>query len=306
MKGISKGCDLAILRVPSTTAFTAWFDIKKTALPYATEVVFDCKDGYDSTENWVHKILFFIMHKMQQKICWQAIGVSCVTREYLQKHYYSRLDDSVTSHYSSIELPRSAFSHPRSYPHKKTLEVIHVANQVAYNSRKGHNQLIKAVEILREEGLDVKLTFVGENYNDGFDLLSRYAEKCHVKDLVNFTGYLSKPEMNKHLLEADIAVLPTKAEGLPRVVIEAMAMGLPCITTPVSGNPELIEEPFLIDYNDINGFAQCIKKLVQDAKLYEDTSLRNFECSQEYCNEVLNQRRDDFFKLLKTESELGG
>ena len=101
-----------------------------------------------------------------------------------------------------------------------------------------------------------------------------------VADDVTFTGYLNKQELRNELMKADIAILPTRAEGLPRVVIEVMALGLPCITSPVSGNPELINEQFLIGYDDVKGMAEACMRLIVDKSLYERESFENFEKSQ--------------------------
>jgi len=58
---------------------------------------------------------------------------------------------------------------------------------------------------------------------------------------VRFTGALNQPEVRAELTRADAFVLPSLAEGIPVVLMEAMASGLPCVTTPVNGIPELIE-----------------------------------------------------------------
>ena len=55
-----------------------------------------------------------------------------------------------------------------------------------------------------------------------------------------------------------------------------MAKGLPCITTPVSGNPELVSEHFLVGYSDINTLADRIEELVKNKSIYEVTSKGKF------------------------------
>ena len=290
--------DFAIFRLPSTTAFAALKIVRKRRIPYATEIVFDCQDAVETSGSFLTKTIWRILHKMQVKACNEALGVSCVTEHYLQKRYFPTRKDSITSHYSSIELTPDFFLGERKYPQKDVVTLIHVANQVQFHSRKGHNELIDVISILNSQSKRARIIFVGEDYNGGFALLTKYAEDLGVAEDVHFTGYLSRQELQEQLESADIAVLPTRAEGLPRVVIEAMALGLPCITSPVSGNPELINKDFLVRYDDVEGMAKACNILIDSKEIYERESRDNFIKSKKYSSEVLNPRRTEFYKSL--------
>lgn len=297
---LKEHCDLAILRLPSTSAFVVWRTvIRKTNMPYATEIVFDCYDGYLNANTILHKMLWKIMHKWQVVACNKAIGVSCVTQFYLQKHYFPLSEKSVTSHYSSIELPFSFYYKPRTYPDKSDFTIVHVANQVEFAGRKGHNELLEVVSLVRKKGHDVRIIFIGGDYNNGVAKLKSLASDLHILEVVNFAGYLSQTEMRKKMLDADIAILPTRAEGLPRVIIEAMALGLPCITSPVSGNPELISKDLLVNYWDVITMAEKVIALMTDRSYYESVSKGNFEKSKLYESGILNVRRTKFYEELK-------
>lgn len=298
LKDEIRDIDLAILRLPSTTAFAALKIIKKRKVPYATEIVFDCQDAADTSESLLDKTIWKILHHMQVKACNHATGVSCVTAHYLQKHYFPTRPDAITSHYSSIELTPDFFLHERSFPKKEVMTLVHVANQVQFNGRKGHNELIEVIALLNKSGKRAEVVFIGEDYDNGVALLKKYAERLGVADDVHFTGYLKRHELRQQLEMADIAVLPTRAEGLPRVVIEAMALGLPCITSPVSGNPELINKEFLVKYDDVEGMAQACDSLINSRDIYEKESRENFGKSKEYSTEILNPRRTKFYNEL--------
>lgn len=294
-----KDCDLAIFRLPSTTAFALWHICVSKKIPYATEIVFDCKDAVDSAEDLLSKLIWSKIHRDQVKACNNAVGVSCVTAKYLQRHYYPLNPGAPVSNYSSIEMMPDFLFKARRFPEKPQFSIIHVANQVNFNSRKGHNELIKALKIVRDHGIDAKIVFVGEDYDNGFLKLTEFAKKYKIEESVIFTGFVNRERLRELMIESDLAVLPTKAEGLPRVVIEALAMGLPCITTPVSGNPELIDKKYLIEYSDVEGFASCIIELLTNRELYESVSKSNFNKSKEYTTEVLNPRRTGFYNKLK-------
>lgn len=291
-------CDFAILRLPSTIAFAALKIVRAKKIPYATEIVFDCIDAADNSDSILQKMIWKLLHNMQAKACKNALGVSCVTEFYLQKHYYPQSKESITSHYSSIELTDDFFFHPRNYPAKQIITLIHIANQVQYNGRKGHNELIDVIAKLNEQGKNAEIVFIGEDYQNGIAQLNSYANTLGVGDSVHFTGYLNKKQLRTELEKADIAVLPTRAEGLPRVVIECMALGLPCITSPVSGNPELINRPFLIGYNDVIGMANACNNLINNPALYESESADNFAKSKKYAKDILDKRRTSFYNQL--------
>lgn len=299
LRKITEGCDAALLRIPSTVAIRVGKQVMRKGLPYACEVVFDAEDGWRGTSG-IARMAWKRIDKQMRSMCAGADGVSCVTEHYLQQHYFPIKPDAFAEHYSSLALDKSFYTAARSFPSKKNMVIAHTAIWVEHNGRKGHIEIIQAVKLLKERGVEVNVQFAGKDYFGGVGKLKELAQNLGVSDKVEFVGFLSRDELNKFLNDADLYVMPTKAEGLPRVIIEAMAKGLPCITTPVSGNPELITDHFLVDYNDVKTLADRIEELTQDADLYERTSRENFEKSWKYEASVLEARRDTFYSLLKS------
>ncbi len=299
LRNVTQGCDVAILRLPSTIGQRVCKIVIKKGLPFATEIVYDAFDDLQQTHGLYRLIIKRIDENMRES-CYLADGVSCVTSRYLQKHYFSKKPKAFTSNYSSLSLDNSFYTSERKYPTHIPLIIGHVANQVAFNGRKGHNEILKAIALLKKQGLNVNVKFVGADYKDGIAKLKDYANKLNISQQVEFLGYLQREELSIYLENVDIFVLPTKAEGLPRVIIEAMAKGLPCITTNVSGNSELVEKGFLVeDFYDVNSLSEHIKKLIENKSLYEEQSKINIERSYEYENKVLQVRRDIFYRKLK-------
>ena len=105
--------------------------------------------------------------------------------------------------------------------------------------QKGHVVLLQAAHQLAKEGRSFKLIFVGdgelrpqiENLIELFDLQSH----------VELTGWCSGAEVRAHLIQSRALVLPSFAEGLPVVIMEALALGRPVISTYIAGIPELVE-----------------------------------------------------------------
>ena len=295
---VTKGCCAAVLRLPSTVAMRVGKQVVKNKLPYVTEIVYDAYDGVQSSKG-IYKLLWKKIDKDMRDMCYTANGVSCVTEHYLQRRYYTKLSNGFSSHYSSLALDKSFYSEPRKYPTNKQIVIGHVANQVEYNGRKGHNEVIEAISRLKSEGIYIKVSFAGKSYNNGVEKLKKMIKSLNVEDLIDFVGFLTREELDKFLMKTDLFVLPTKAEGLPRVVIEAMAKGLPCISTNVSGNPELLNSRFLIDYSDVDSLVYKIRELVKDERLYEMTSIENYNNSLKYEASLLQKRRDEFYNKLK-------
>lgn len=105
---------------------------------------------------------------------------------------------------------------------------------------KGQHLLLEACALLGKQGLSFSLVFVG----DGPDRQS-LQDLCKVLDLdpvVTFRGALGQDEVQEEYRRADIFVLPSFAEGVPVVLMEAMAMAKPVVSTRITGIPELIDD----------------------------------------------------------------
>lgn len=299
LRNVADGCDAGVFRLPSTLAMRVAKAFLKTGKPYAVEVVYDAYDGCTNAENHLNKCLWGKIHKDMVRVCNRADGVSCVTESYLQSHYFSTKKDAFASNYSSLALSEDFYSSERHFPEKDEFIIAHVSNQVDCAKRKGHLQLLDAVRLLKDEGVKVKVRFAGPDYKDGVSLLRGQADALGISDRIEFVGFLDRPGLKSFLQDADLFVFPTLAEGLPRVVIEAMSQGLPCIVSNVSGNPELIEEKYLVRYDDVRGIADRIKTLISDSDAYENASRANFEKSKKYEASILEARRDTFYSELK-------
>lgn len=299
IEGICDGCDAAIVRLPSTIGQRVARQVIKKKLPFAVEVVYDAEDGWKSETNWLNRFLWKRIDREMRSTCYKADGISCVTEHYLQRHYFSKKKEAFTSHYSTLELPMSFYTSNKKHPGERPLVITNVANQIQFNGRKGFNEIIEAIGILKHRGIKVYAKFVGQSYHNGVEQFIELSKKLEVENQIEYMGYLTRPELDSFLSEVDLFVMPTRAEGLPRVIIEAMAKGLPAISTPVSGNPELLDEHFLVKYEDVKTLADRIEELIANKALYERTSKINFDKSLKYEASVLEKRRDDFYLKLK-------
>ena len=135
-------------------------------------------------------------------------------------------------------------------------------------SAKGQAILLEAVAALQNRQVPVRLTLVGMGPDE--KSLQAYAEQLGISGQVRFTGAVDQDHILRYYQTADMFVLPSFAEGLPVVLMEAMAMEIPCITTAITGVPELIqngEDGLLVAASDVNGLADAISRLANDPEL---------------------------------------
>ncbi len=127
-----------------------------------------------------------------------------------------------------------------------------------------------------------------------------HAQKVGVADRVNFVGNMdSAQDVRDYLDTADLFLLPSRQEGLPRAMIEAMARGLPCIGTKIGGIPELLDESALVPVNDPKSLAEKIELFLTTPRLANAQASRNLKETQHYALESLEARRTEFYRYLK-------
>jgi colanic acid/amylovoran biosynthesis glycosyltransferase len=130
---------------------------------------------------------------------------------------------------------------------------------------KAHRVLFEAVARLIEEGYDLRLRLVG----DGPDrvALESIARGKHLNDRIIFEGWRSEVEVVEILQRADAFALASFAEGLPVVLMEAMAIELPCVATGITGIPELIQDGIsglLVPPAEPDALANALARLIDD------------------------------------------
>lgn len=288
----------AIFRIPSATGNLLCKIFDKTKKPYAVEVVVDPWEFFSkgSIKSKLRPFIRISWTLFVKKMCLRAQGVSYVTERYLQNHY-PKSNKSFTSSYSSVEIPTDSLKEPRKYKLKRKYTISHASNGFATYG-KGHVQLMEAISILKKRGYDLELFFIGDGpLRQEFE---EYAKKIDIQNVVEFTGLLpSGTEVRKKIEESDIFVFPTKAEGLPRVLLEAMSSAMPCISTHVCGIPEILDSEFLVSFNDINQLATVIERMISNPELMEKASKDNVVMAAKFTTEVLQKRRIEFYLNLK-------
>ena len=107
-------------------------------------------------------------------------------------------------------------------------------------SQKGQSLLITALSHLIKRGVEAEVELVGEGPNR--EQLERLVAELRLQDRVRFAGAVAEDAVTKHYEAATIFCLPSFGEGVPVVLMEAMASGRPVLTTAVAGVPELVRD----------------------------------------------------------------
>lgn len=132
---------------------------------------------------------------------------------------------------------------------------------------KGQGVLVEAVGLLRDRGVAIDLTLVG----DGADRpgLEAQTQRLSLESRVRFAGSVGQDRILEYYRAADVFCLPSFAEGIPVVLMEALACGIPVVTTHITGVFELVrdgESGLLVAPGRADALAEALERLAADVE----------------------------------------
>jgi glycosyltransferase involved in cell wall biosynthesis len=286
-----------ILRLPATIPMLIGFVRLVLNKPFAVELVGDPEDAY-SKEALRSRFSFFFQKLFThgtKLLANKAVCCAYVTKNALQKKYPNVSMYSFTSlslDASNIRTAPRVYLNPISKP-----KIIMVA--MMQNYYKGHDIAFDAMsKLIDDYDMDFNLDLIGDG-----PLRSELEKLALAKGLLKYINFRGKAgsgvEVYKAMDQADLLILPSRQEGLPRVVIEAMARGLPCICSDVGGTSELVQEcQLLSDSLDASSLALRIKHMCSDVKRLNSVSAINLENSLFFEASKVQLERIRFYKHL--------
>lgn len=302
IKSIKKNNNILILRTPGILSYLLSLYSILLKLSFSLEVVTNpLQEASHLTKNKFLKFVFIktftSIFKLQLRFCSYA---SFVTKNEIQNNFLTskeRISNKFNNYYSSIILDdndiicRDDFNARVSrFDTNKKTHIIFIG--VLDRPFKGLDIFIKIIASLPEK---FHATVIGDGV-----LLESYkqmAASLKVLHRINFKGYVDDKKIKQNIMSsADIFVLTSRREGLPRVVIEAMAWGLPCFCSNVSGVSELVRQTCIFPVEDFDTAREIIMRQTPDE--LANLSRENLVSSLQYKNSVLKTRRMDFYKKV--------
>ena len=293
MSNVLKKADGAIIRLPSMIGDIAVDLCLKNNIPFFVEMV-GC--AWDSL--WNHSVKGKIMalpHMMYTKrAVKKSPYVLYVTQGFLQKRYPTNGKSIGCSDVDikdmSEEVLEKRLKHIEGHSGRLKIGTLAAVN-VRY---KGQQYIIEAIGKLKKQGVDKFEYHIAGNGDQNY--LQSVAKKYNVSDRVFFTGGIPHEKVFDWLDRIDIYVQPSRQEGLPRAMVEAMSRALPVFGANTGGIPELIGNEYIFSntVKNIDEICEILKSYTTESML--DQAKCSFVKAQEYSPDVLNQRREDFYR----------
>lgn len=165
--------------------------------------------------------------------------------------------------------------------------------------RKGVPDLIRAVAQLVPQFPDLRLILAGDG---AIDAARAQAQQLGIAAQVELPGWIDGKAKLDYLRRANVYVLPSYAEGLPMSVLEAMAHGLPIVSTRVGGIPEAVAdgvEGFLIEAGDIGALTLALKRLLEDpAQMTQMGALARQKAATGFASNVVVPQLEQIYRQM--------
>jgi glycosyltransferase involved in cell wall biosynthesis len=229
-----------------------------------------------------------------------AAVVGYVTARSLQLRYPAQLGaDSFAV--SDITLTDTWFGSERAAPANEPPRLF-LCGSLAQRY-KGVDLMLGAMALMRRQGMSVAGAVAGDGVHRAE--LEEQAQRLGLGEAVTFLGAVSPDGIREQLDRADLFVMPSRTEGMPRALIEAMARGLPAVGSNVGGITELLDDAERFPREDVEAFAAAATRLLADTTAYARQSARNLALAKGFAARELAPRRQAFYRAVLDKDERG-
>ena len=297
LKDRIKKAEICFCRLPSVIGNYSVDICKKLCKKYLVEVV-GCP--WDSYTNYSYKgklVAPFAMVAMKKRV-YKAPFVLYVTNQFLQKRYPTK-GQSINC--SNVELPpvndEILSNRLKRIASCKSTSKYTIGTAAGLDVLyKGQQYVIGALAELKKRGItNIEYQLIGGGTGN---YLKKVAKDLGVQEQLIIVGQMPHDKVFEWMDNLDFYAQPSRQEGLPRSMIEAMSRGLPCIGAKTAGIPELIETEYIFPNtsDEINEIANILEILINNTEKCRSAATVNFEEAKKYQKEILVARRTEFFK----------
>lgn len=287
--------DFIIIRSPSKIGQLAALEASLQNKKYMVEVVAHPFDvlWYHS---WKGKFISFLESYKEKEVIRNAPYAIYVTKEFLQKDYpCNGISIGCADPIAPDNITDVLEKRMHRIDGEKDKVILGTIGSVGVKF-KGQEFVIKALAKLKKKGFDnFEYQLVG---GGDCQFLYNMARKLGVESQVVFVGALPHHSIPNFLQDIDIYIQPSLTEGLPRSIVEAMSMAVPCIASNCGGIPELLDSSVLYSNwgNKVKKIMKLLMAFTQD-KLKQQ-AIRNYERSKEYSALCLDESRKSFYQMI--------
>jgi glycosyltransferase involved in cell wall biosynthesis len=271
--------------------------------PFGVYIIANPYDVFSpgAVRNPLRPFFRWLAPRQLRSLCQSASAAAYITEAALQQQYPPS-PTAFATYYSMAELTDEAFvEQPRTFSPRQTSWTLITVGAMS-QLYKAQDILIEAIARCVRQGLDLQLVFVGDGQYRS--MLEAQAAGLGIGDRCHFRGQLTTGSVvRQELDQADLFVLPSRQEGLPRAMLEAMARGLPCLGSTVGGIPELLPSEDRVPPANITALTDKIREMVADGDRLTHASARNLRRAQDYREHCIQDRRTTFYKTLRQQTE---
>jgi glycosyltransferase involved in cell wall biosynthesis len=211
------------------------------------------------------------------KIARAAFVVTCTdaNRAYLEELNYTKTPIYTIYHGLNTDFftPRSATAEAGATQGDPTKPLILAVGR--FVKKKGFPILVQACHLLRQRGVEFQCVIIGEEEEDA-SVVKQLIHELRLEELITIHNAVTQEQLRQIYAGCTVMALPCQItedgdrDGIPNVLVEAMAMGIPVVSTNVSGIPELIThgiDGLLVPQKDAGALADALEELLTDATL---------------------------------------
>lgn len=291
------GFDLAIVKELFVVLKNIKPDIVHTHLYALKYVIPACKIlGIKKIVHTIHNVAEKESSKLDQKINFflfnflNVIPISLsaeIQRTVINRYKLNKAKIPII--YNGIDI--SIYQKKEIYETPNKLKLIHIGR---FSMQKNHELLIEAFKIAHSNDKNIELVLIGKGELE--DVIKQKVNDYNLQDSIFFLGI--KENINECLYNSDVFILTSNYEGMPMTIIEAMATGLPIISTKVGGVPTMIknkEEGLLTDL-DANDIAKAIIRMMNDKLRKQMGNKARYTAEKRFSSKIMADKYIEIYK----------